>query len=59
MIIDKGLILSEIKLHYNFKVDADFARFLGISPQTLYSWYGHLDSIENIRKQFYSYQKPE
>lgn len=34
----KSLILSEIKYHYNFKSDAQFARFLGIKPQTLASW---------------------
>ena len=39
MKIDKGLILSEIKSHYGLKTDADFARFLGIKPQTLASWY--------------------
>lgn len=37
--IDKKLILKEIKKHYNFKNDAEYARFLGISPQTLSSWY--------------------
>ena len=36
---DKGMILSEIKLHYGLKTDADFARFLEIKPQTLASWY--------------------
>lgn len=39
MKIDKSLILSEIKSHYNFKRDADFARFLEIKPQTLASWH--------------------
>ena len=39
MIIDKCLILSEIKSYYKLKTDADFARFLGIKPQTLSSWY--------------------
>ena len=37
--IDKALILSKIKSHYNFEKDADFARFLEIKPQTLSSWY--------------------
>lgn len=32
------MILREIKKHYSFKNDAEFARFLGISPQTLSSW---------------------
>lgn len=36
--VSKSLILSEIKYHYNFKSDAQFARFLGIKPQTLASW---------------------
>lgn len=37
--MDKSLILNEIKKHLGYKKDADFARFLGISPQTLSSWY--------------------
>lgn len=37
--INKSLILNEIKSHYGFKSDAEFARFLGIKPQTLASWY--------------------
>lgn len=37
--IDKSLILNNIKLHYGFKSDAEFARFLSIKPQTLASWY--------------------
>lgn len=37
--IDKSLILNKIKLHYKFKNDAEFARFLGIKPQTLASWH--------------------
>jgi hypothetical protein len=39
MINNKWLILNEIKLYYKFKSDADFARFLGIKPQTLSSWH--------------------
>jgi len=39
MKFDKEVILSEIKSHYKIKTDADFARFLGIKPQTLSSWY--------------------
>jgi len=39
MKIDKKLILSEIKSELGFKRDAEFARFLGIKPQTLSSWY--------------------
>lgn len=37
--MDKALILKEIKKHYNFVSDADFARFLEIKPQTLSNWY--------------------
>ena len=37
--MDKSLILNEIKKHFGYKKDADFARYLGISPQTLSSWY--------------------
>src|SRR5690606_3462732 len=36
---DKTLILNRIKLHYGFKSDADFARFLGIKPNSLSNWY--------------------
>lgn len=36
--MDKSLILNEIKLHYNIKSDADFAKFLGIKPQVLSNW---------------------
>lgn len=36
---DKTLILNEIKGHYGFKTDAEFARFLGIKPNTLSNWY--------------------
>lgn len=38
-IIDKTLILNGIKEYKKFKSDAEFARFLDIKPQTLYSWY--------------------
>ena len=37
--MDKSLILKEIKKAFGFESDASFARFLGISPQTLASWY--------------------
>ncbi|MGJ5643243.1 LexA family transcriptional regulator [Formosa sp. S-31] len=36
--MDKTLIINKIIEHYNFKSDADFARFLGIRPQTLSNW---------------------
>ncbi|WP_435138828.1 LexA family transcriptional regulator [Formosa sp. A9] len=31
--------MNKIKSHYNFKSDAEFARYLGIKPQTLASWH--------------------
>jgi hypothetical protein len=37
--MDKSLILNRIKDHYNFKSDAEFARFLNITPQTLANWH--------------------
>lgn len=37
--IDKRLILNKLKAHYNFDSDTEFAGFLGISRQTLSSWY--------------------
>lgn len=36
--MDKSLILNEIKKHYFFKTDKEFAEFLGIKPNTLSSW---------------------
>ena len=36
--MDKCQILNEIKSYLGLNADADFARFLGISPQTLSSW---------------------
>jgi hypothetical protein len=36
---DKELILRQIKLFLGIKSDADFARHLGIKPQTLSTWY--------------------
>jgi hypothetical protein len=36
--MDKFEILNDIKKHYAFKRDTDFAAFLGISPQVLYNW---------------------
>lgn len=36
---DKALILNQIKSHLGFTKDVDFAKFLGIAPQTLNSWY--------------------
>ena len=37
--MNKCQILNEIKSYLGFSKDADFARFLGISPQTLSSWH--------------------
>lgn len=39
MLIDKFLILNEIKEYYSFKSDVEFAKFLGIATTTLSSWY--------------------
>jgi phage repressor protein C with HTH and peptisase S24 domain len=36
---DKSQILSQIKTHYNFKNDAEFARYLDIKPNTLSNWH--------------------
>lgn len=37
--IDKSLILSKIKSHYEIKKDGDFAIFLNISQATLSNWH--------------------
>lgn len=37
-IMNKSLILNEIKLHYGISSDAKFAEFLGIKPQVLSNW---------------------
>lgn len=37
--MNKSLILNSIKKHYLINKDAEFARFLGIKPQTLASWH--------------------
>lgn len=39
MNLDKSLMLNRIKEHYNFTSNAEFARFLDISPQALSNWY--------------------
>lgn len=36
--MDKSFIINDIKKHFNYEKDADFARFLGITPQTLSNW---------------------
>jgi hypothetical protein len=37
--MDKCLRLSLIKKHYGFKSDAEFARFLNLTPQVVANWY--------------------
>lgn len=37
--INKNLILNALKVHYNFKSDREFAKFLEIAPTTMSSWY--------------------
>ncbi|NQD71655.1 hypothetical protein HP439_13075 [Sphingobacterium shayense] len=39
MKIDKSLILNAIKSYLDIAKDAEFARYLGIKPQTLASWH--------------------
>ena len=39
MKVDKSLILKKIKSALGYEKDVEFANFLGISPQTLASWY--------------------
>ena len=36
---DRSLILNDIRFHYKFKNNAEFARFLEITPQNLSNWY--------------------
>jgi len=36
--VNKSQILKDLKAHYGFKSDTDFAEYLGISVQTLSSW---------------------
>lgn len=38
--MDKTWILNELKKYYKLSSNAEFSRFLGISPQTLSNWYG-------------------
>lgn len=37
--LNKKAILNKLKTHFNLKSKAAFARFLGIKPQTLSTWY--------------------
>lgn len=46
--IDKTKILNELKKLRNFSTDAEFADFLGISPQNLSNWYKRNTFNENI-----------
>ena len=39
MNVNKSLILNELKRHFNFKKELEFANFLGVKPQTLASWH--------------------
>ncbi len=36
--MDKAIMLDRIKDHYSFQTDVDFAKFLGITPQTFSNW---------------------
>ncbi len=36
--MNKRVILNKIVEYYNFKSEAEFARFIGITPQTLANW---------------------
>lgn len=37
--MNNSLILNQIKSHYGFKTDTDFAKFLGIKQNTLSNWH--------------------
>ncbi len=58
--MDKRLILNEIKLHYKFKTDSEFARFLGVNSQNIRNWYNRnnynanllIDKCQDISPQF-------
>lgn len=36
--MDKALMLKQIKEHYGYRSDAQFAKFLGITPQSYSNW---------------------
>lgn len=38
-ILDKNAVLDRVKQFYNLKGNADLARFLGVSPNTVTNWY--------------------
>lgn len=46
--MDKILILNNIKKHYGFKTDAEFARFLGINPQNIRNWFARNNYNANL-----------
>lgn len=60
IIVNKKLIIREIKFKYGYKTDLSFANFLGIAPTTLASWYsrGNIDyelifaKCENINMNY-------
>ena len=39
MTLDRRTLLDEIRFHYKFKNNVEFAKFLGITPQNLSNWY--------------------
>ena len=43
--MDKTLILNKLQTHYNFKKDADFAQYLGVSGQLLSKWSNMLPTL--------------
>lgn len=45
--VNKELILKELKKHKNFDSDAKFAQYLGISTQNLSAWYKRNTFDEN------------
>lgn len=38
-VLDKNAVLDRVKQFYNLKGNADLARFLGVSPNTVTNWY--------------------
>lgn len=58
--MDKRLILNKIKMHYKFKTDSEFARFLGVNSQNIRNWYNRnnynanllIDKCQDISPQF-------
>lgn len=48
IIIDNKLILKKIREYYKFESDAEFAKHLGIKPNTLSNWYNR-NSIDYLK----------